>query len=108
MLAQKFALDTPLPQVGSFGYLRGTGQRAQVIQRNAGQAGDAGRCLVKLFERRIPTRAEAGLGAAAHGPIWFPVYGSSGNTTVDEADLYASEDEALHCGRRARRGRRAR
>lgn len=82
MLAEKFTTDTPLPQPGSFGYLRGTAQRARVIRRNG-----EGRCLVQLFHK------PRGFGT------WEPVPGSSGNTEVPEADLYATERDASFAGR---------
>lgn len=93
MLALKFAEDTELPHVGSTGYLRGTGQRALVLRRNA-QPNDAGErtCLVKLYTR-----------IAGH---WYDDRGSSGNRVVEERDLFAAEDAALHAGRRRARGRR--
>lgn len=89
MLAEKFTEDTPLPQPGSVGYLRGTAQRARVIRRNGG-----GRCLVQLFHK------PRGFGD------WEPVRGSTGNTEVEEADLYKTEREAQFCGQPPR-GRRS-
>lgn len=89
MLAEKFAADAPLPQVGSIGYLRGTAQRARVLRRNARHSPVAERtCLVELFERI--------------GCTWQKVLGSSGNAEVEERDLYPTEEAAAHCGRKQR------
>ncbi len=82
MLAAQFTEDTPLPLAGSTGYLRGTATKARVLRRN----GD-GTCLVQLFHRHPRTWA------------WEPAPGSSGNREVAEADLYATEREAMFCGR---------
>jgi hypothetical protein len=78
-----------LPQAGSIGYLRGTGTRAQVLRRNAPDAHGERTALVKLFVM------ERG--------IWHPVRDAGGNANVPEADLYSTQDEALHCGRKQRR-----
>jgi hypothetical protein len=90
MLATSPTDAIELPQVGSFGYLRGTGQRAQVLQRNHRPGVDGNRtCLVKLWE--------------LHRGRWLTVEDAQGNRTVEEADLFATHDEALHCGRKPRR-----
>ncbi|MGX7926489.1 hypothetical protein ACWPMX_07935 [Tsuneonella sp. HG094] len=92
MLAAKFTEDTPLPQVGSIGYRRGTGQRVLVLRRNPpAQPGEERTCLVKTYTR-----------ISGH---WYDDRGSSGNTTVEERDLYPTEDAALHAGRKQRRTR---
>lgn len=83
MLAEKFTADTPLPQPGSVGYLRGTAQRVRVLRRHPAER----TCLVQLFQRNPRSWA------------WEPVPGSSGNSEVDEADLYATERDAVFCGR---------
>lgn len=74
-----------LPQVGSEGFLRGTGTRARVVRRNLDRT-----CLVALFVRHPRTGG------------WDAVRGASGNRVVAEADLYETEEEALHCGRKPR------
>lgn len=73
-----------LPLIGSEGYLRGTGTLARVIRRNADRT-----CLVTLFD-----------GDDAGPPVARP--GSTGNSTVPEADLFPTRDAAVHCGRKAR------
>lgn len=95
MLAEKYADAVPLPQVNSVGFLRGTAQRARILRRNADEnAGGERTCLVQLFER-IPFT-----------PNWQPVLGSTGNATVEERDLYPTQDAAQHAGRRRSRSRR--
>lgn len=74
-----------LPQIGSEGFLRGTGTRARVIRRNLDRT-----CLVALFVRHPRTGG------------WDAVRGASGNRVVAEADLFATEEEARHCGRKPR------
>ncbi|MGX7896865.1 hypothetical protein [Tsuneonella sp. HG222] len=87
MLKSNPELPVELPQVGSFGFLRGTAQRAQVLRRNRDT--NPPTCMVKLFERR--------------GIRFDPVRDASGNTEVEERDLYATPDLAAHAGRKARR-----
>lgn len=95
MLAEKFADAVPLPQVNSVGFLRGTGQRARVLRRNADvNLGGERTCLVQLFERIPFTRN------------WQPALGSTGNATIEERDLYPTEDAAHHAGRRRARSAR--
>lgn len=81
-----------LPQVGSIGYLRGTGRRAQILRRNAPVPGEERRCLVRLFDLVRGT--------------WLPTRDAGGNATVEERDLYADREDAIHCGRKPKRGRR--
>ena len=93
MLAHKFTEQTPLPQPGSFGYLRGTADKVRVIRRNranphAADPADAEpSCLVQLYHR------PRGFGD------WEPVPGSSGNRVVPEADLYPTQQLARFCGK---------
>ena len=87
MLAEKFTAATPLPLVGSVGFLRGTAQRALVLRRNMlKDARDEPTCLVKTFTKM--------------GGHWYDDRGSSGNRTVEERDLFATEDLALSAGRK--------
>ena len=74
-----------LPLAGSEGFLRGTATPARVIRRHAD-----GTCLVKLFDKHPIT-----------GKLVSRL-GSSANRTVPESDLYATENEAQHCGRKPR------
>lgn len=74
-----------LPHIGSEGFLRGTATRARVVRRNLDRT-----CLVALFVRHPRTGG------------WDAIRGASGNRVVAETDLYATEEEALHCGRKPR------
>lgn len=92
MLAQKFAEDTELPHVGSIGFTRGTAQRARVLRRNGEEPGKERTCLVQLYQKL--------------GAVWVEVRGSSGNTEIEERDLYPTKEAALFpAGRPARRTR---
>ena len=93
MLAEKFAADIELPQVGSIGFTRGTAQRARVLRRDAEIAGQPRTCLVQLFQKL--------------GAVWVEVRGSSGNTTIEERDLYPTEEAAMFPNGKPR-GRRTR
>lgn len=93
MLAEKFTTETPLPQPGSFGYLRGTADKVRVLRRNrpdphAADPADAEpQCLVQLYHR-----------PRGYGD-WEPVTGSSGNRWVPEADIYETPKLAQFCGK---------
>lgn len=92
MLAEKFAEDTELPHVGSVGFTRGTAQRARVLRRDAPVEGQPRTCLVQMFQKL--------------GAVWVEVRGSSGNATIEERDLYPTEEAAMFPN--GKRGRRAR
>lgn len=100
MLAAQFTTGTELPHPGSEGFLRGTGAKVRVLQRNHRPSpGGERTCLVKLFQL---VRGQ-----------WHPVEDARGNRTVEERDIYETAELATFCGkppkpRRERRGRRAR
>jgi hypothetical protein len=80
------AQETPYPHVGSFAYRRGTAARVRILRRDlAGPDGPA--CLVTRYERHPRTFT------------WTPMPGASANTTVPEAELFETPEQAMFCGR---------
>ena len=73
---------TEFPHPGSQAFVRGTAERVTIVRRNADDT-----CLL----RRDPN------------PGALRNRDASGNTTLPLADLFATEETAMHCGRKPRR-----
>ena len=79
MLNPQFTEDTPLPFPGSVGYCRGTAAKVRVLRRDPD-----GTCFVKLLD---------------DGPAVSLNRRASGNTRLDEGDLYETVELAMFCGK---------
>lgn len=95
MLAAEHTIDTPLPLPGSEGFLRGTGLKVRVLQRNNTRSpGGEPTCLVKVFE-------------LVRG-VWREVLDAAGTRTVEQRDIFPTRELATFCGKppKPRRQRR--
>src|SRR5690606_18727775 len=84
MLAAKYTTDTPLPEAGSIGYLRGTAQKVTVIQR-----GRDGTCSVKHHQPRFLSPEQR---------LEWANRGASLTSRVEEADIYPAVRVAMLAG----------
>lgn len=82
-------VKAPFPHTGCEAFLRGTGARVTLIQRNAD-----GSATVKLHPPEHMTPAQR---------LEWANRGASLTHRVPASDLYATLDDAIHCGRKPRR-----